>query len=419
MKSKNLLIAALLASTSVQAKTWNEYRMEILGQEDNQYSQNDAVERAARIIKLMNQKDVESKKFTESLNAVEMKAASIVENRVRSSEFMKSVMQPAILAIHEDHLRGAPLAFNPSDFESETQIKNEDRRYGMCVKAIGEAGMDRVLNNFLNLVIKLDSDERNVKSVLVEKASEVSDAAKSVALKVQKYINANIPSLNVTLGHVFGVKVIDGVVRNIYFTQRNDVTIQNPKTLPESEMSNVTLSMLAGFRSGEDYAFIASHDCLLRKIDSETAKLQKEIEEMSTGRTAMIKRSWYDKDIQNSRVRLNDLERMKNYLTAKKLGAQTVGQRLNKMGSDVEKLLTLFIRIQGSNLPIANEMSVMQVAIVKMNDASTTELTQAERDFSHYQSMHRELDRLEEFLRQEVGHKAVINQSIERMKELK
>ena len=32
--------------------------------------------------------------------------------------------------------------------------------------------------------------------------------------------------------------------------------------------------MLSGFRSGEDFAFIASHDCLTRRIDDESKKLE-------------------------------------------------------------------------------------------------------------------------------------------------
>jgi hypothetical protein len=419
MKTKNLFLTALVLTSASYAKTWNQYRAQF---EDQNTMSGKVVESNARVstlIKKLGQDGVAARAVTRTqLTDAELKAASVSENRVRSSDFMKKVMLPAILELHKDYKTGKGQTFDADQFDSDVQKGIDDRRFESCKNAVGEKTLKRVVDDFFNTVVDLDKQERDGKGVRIEKDADVSEAAKSVARKIQKYLDEQQPGLRDSLGHVFGVKVVDGLVRNIYFTERADVTIDRPKTLTESDMSNITLSMLSSFRTGEDFAFILSHDCLLRVMDDETAALEKSLVDMTTGRTSAVKRHWYSTEIQKARVRLADLARMRNYMKAKKLGAAEVSRRLQRMGNELPKLMTLFLNFPGSNVPVASEYNTMQVALMKLTGANG-EVSEADRDFDYYQALHTEMTRLEKYLDQEAGHQKVIEQSIERMKELK
>jgi hypothetical protein len=452
MKMRKIIFLTSLLSLSSFSESWKNYRTLIQGSENAKLRATESAERVARILDLLGESGEAARKVRRAFTPAVLRDASIVESRIRSSDFLKSMMQPAILAIYEDRLRGTAMPADTTMGNREIEKKIQERYYETCKFALGEgrdgmtpaqvdaakaagvAKMDRALKNFLYLVIDLDKQARDKSGQRIETVVQTSEAAKLVARNLQSYLDLFVPSARTELGHVFGVKVLDGSVRNIYFTKKTDVTIENPKTLPESEMSNITLSLLSSFRNGEDFAFLAIHSCLISRIAERKEVLETEVRDLTTARGAKIRKLWNGDDIQAKRVEISDLERMTTYLEAKKFGAETVSRRMAAIGRDVNKMLALLVVLQEEDVPVAAEMNPMRMqmittsgnaaqrgatagaaagALIPGASKATAELSQTDKDFAFYSNMNNELYRLQEHLRQEAAHKEKLKQAIQ------
>ena len=335
-------------------------------------------------------------------------------HELSSSSFFKEILAKGAAELNKAENYEKPPTFDPSSFINEIDAQAAQRRLQVCKRALGKE-LEQLVDEFRGQMIL--AKRRQAVS-----ASSDAATAKAIGADLEAYISRNEPrasgqaSIEEAIGRIYQIQAVDGIVTKLRLTKRSGVKLGDEAQLADQESLSLTLSMLAGFRSGRDRYFLDIQDCFLKHLETELAS--------SRAAKAALEDTWVEKRREAGKKKLVALASRIAVLSEvqadaerKFKGAVFANDTLAKLSMpQLHFLIDLFLQLRGKDIPVAREITAfsMYVSVAEKRAADEASKTLLDGDFVFYKALHEDLYNLEDHLTEErkaeAQHKAVMNE---------
>lgn len=420
-------------------------------------------------------------------SALKVYLMSYAERHFESASMLREVADEGASVFMREWRYGKPMSFDPSKFSYEIEAEIQQKNDRICYQVLDRRSKP-ITRNYKGFVIGsindlIDNFHQNVVLPELKRKSKSSTKSKegnnedllNLIDQVLSYAPGNRKGQTIqdVLGTAFDVKIYEKDLNKIYFTKEKILPGLHKDMLTDDKKISLSLSLLAGIRSGNDQYFIETEECFLRYMKAMQADFRflKQENEKGVFSGFFSSKSETEQEVANREKRverfldgteedqevfiekmLKVLKQSIPVLEEKLAGAKVANSLVGNLSKEqMDYLISFFIEANRSNLPSAEDIFEINAAMpvfhtkysVPIRDKerelrafnASSVVTQRERklieeiaklkaqlnpymaDYQYYVDLSRSLGKLEETLRIEKADQQSLVEELRKVKE--